>query len=232
MKEKIAAAENMRREFIASISHDLRTPLTTINGFIQGILDGLIKPEETPRYLGIIRQETIRLMNLTGDILESAKLQSGGIKLCRKYFPLRDFLESFLESAGIKYNNKNIQIVVDCPQSLEIYADEERLKQILDNIISNALKFTGDNGQIIIRAAETPAETLIQIKDNGQGIAPEDLPFIFDKFYRGDKSRHESTGGTGLGLNIVKNLLKLHGGKIEAFSELGKGTTMTVRFPR
>ena len=232
MKDKIAAAESMRREFIASVSHDLKTPLTTISGFIQGMLDGLVKPEENPRYLRIIKEETQRLISLTGDILEQAKLQSGGISLSRKYLAVKDFLELTLENTGVRYNVKKIKIDLDCPEVGEIYADEARLKQIFLNILENALKFTPENGRIFIKVSESATEFIFRVRDNGQGIAPEDLPYIFEKFYRGDKSRPGSTGGTGLGLNITKTLVELHGGRIEVLSEAGQRTEIIIRLPK
>ncbi|NLI91181.1 MAG: HAMP domain-containing protein [Peptococcaceae bacterium] len=232
MKNKITAAENMRREFIASVSHDLKTPLTTINGFVQGMLDGLVKPEENTKYLKIIKEETQRLIGLTGDILELAKLQSGGINLQRKYFNLKELLEKTLESTGFQCNTKKTLISMDCPENIELYADEERFRQILINILDNAFKFTPENGEIILKASQLEREICLRIKDNGQGIAPDDLPYIFEKFYRGDKSRQESTGGTGLGLNIVKMLVESHGGRIEAQSVLGQGTEFILFFPK
>ncbi len=232
MKNRILSVENMRREFIASVSHDLKTPLTTINGFVQGMLDGIVKPENYDKYLRVIREETKRLIALTSDILEHAKMQSGTIHLSRKYLFLKDLIEKLLENTGVKDNGKRIRIEIDCPQTIEIYADEERLKQIILNILDNALKFTKENGEILISATETLEKVTIMIKDNGQGIVPEDLPLIFEKFYRGDKSRQGTTGGTGLGLNIAKMLVELHGGTITAYSELGKGTEVRLIFPK
>lgn len=231
MKNKILAAEKMRREFIASVSHDLRTPLTTINGFVQGMLEGLVKQEDSPKYLRIIKEETQRLMGLTGDILEQAKLQSGGINLLRKYFNLRELLEKVLDDTGILQNGKNILLRLDCPGSIEVYADEDRLKQVMVNILDNALKFTEANGQVLIKAMENEEAITIMVRDNGQGIDPDDLPLIFEKFYRGDKSRQGSTG-TGLGLNIVKMLVEAHGGKVQALSSLGEGTEIIIVLPK
>lgn len=231
MKNKILAAEKMRREFIASVSHDLRTPLTTINGFVQGMLEGLVKQEDSPKYLRIIKEETQRLMGLTGDILEQAKLQSGGINLLRKYLNLKKLLEKVLEDTGILQNGKNVLVRLDCPENIEVYADEDRLKQIMVNILDNALKFSDANGKVLVQAVENEEAVTIKVRDNGQGIAPDDLPLIFEKFYRGDKSR-QGPAGTGLGLNIVKMLVEAHGGKVQALSSLGEGTEILIIFPK
>jgi len=232
MKNKISAAESMRREFIASVSHDLKTPLTTINGFVQGMLDGLVKAEDTPKYLKIIQEETQRLLRLTGDILELAKLQSGGSSLSRKYIQVKELIERVMDSTGAKSNDKDIQIQVVCPAEIEVYADEDRFKQILVNLLDNAIKFTPRQGEIHITVEEDQKIVTLRIQDNGQGIAPEDLPYVLEKFYRGDKSRQESTGGTGLGLNIVKTLVESHGGKVEVKSQWGQGTEINLYFPQ
>ncbi|UWG97040.1 HAMP domain-containing histidine kinase [Dehalobacter sp. DCM] len=231
MKNKLVMAESMREDFIASISHDLRTPLTTINGFVQGMMDGLVKQEDYPKYMSIIHQETQRLRTLTGDILEAAKLQSGGITLCKRYFSVKAFLDRTIENAGMINNDKQIHIAIECSDSLEIYADAERLQQVFVNILTNALNFTDKNGLIRISATSDQREIVFRVKDNGIGIEPKDLPLIFEKFYRGDKARRGLTGGTGLGLNIAKRLVELHNGKISAKSTPGEGTEIVMVFP-
>lgn len=228
MKNQISTAENMRRDFMASVSHDLRTPLTSINGFVQGMLDGLVKPQDYPKYLNIIKTETNRLMGLTGEILESAKIQSGEITLARKYFLVGNTLEEILESTGMRENPKNIELMMDCPDGLELYADQYRFKQILINILDNALKYTGKNGKIKLTITPEDGGIKLSVQDNGKGIAPQDLPFIFEKFYRADKSRQEVEGGTGLGLNITKMLVEQHGGRISASSTYGQGTEIVI----
>jgi signal transduction histidine kinase len=232
MKNKLSAAENMRREFIASISHDLRTPLTSINGFVQGMLDGLVEPEDTAKYLGIIKQETKHLLNLTEDILELAKIQSGSISLCRSYFAVKPFLEEIVENTGLACNTKGIQFKVNCADDLEVYADKERLKQILGNIIGNSFKFTPQSGRITITAEASRFLVSFKVRDTGQGIAPEELPLIFERYYRGDKGQRLSTGGTGLGLNIAKTFVEMHGGRIYAQSEEGVGTEVSFDLPK
>lgn len=231
MKNKINSTEEMRREFIASVSHDLKTPLTSINGFIQGMLDGLVQPEQFPKYLSIIKKESQRLQGLTDDILEAAKYQSGSIILARQYFPVKEFLEQIIEAFAMTCQEKQLTLEIRCPEDLEVYADQERLKQVLINIVSNACKFTQESGRILISACRLEDRVCFSIRDNGQGIPAEELPFIFEKFYRGDKSRREATGGTGLGLNIVKRLVELHGGRVEAWSEVGKGTEIKLSIP-
>lgn len=231
MKNKIGAAENMRREFIASVSHDLRTPLTSINGFVQGMLDGLVQPDDTPRYLRIIKEETKRLLTLTEDILQLAKIQSGSITLCRSYIPVKSFLEEIVENSGLACNSKGIAIQVDCAENDEVYADKERLQQILLNIIGNSLKFTPQGGRVTIAVEVNGEEVRFRVRDTGQGIEPGELPFIFEKFFQGDKSRF-AMGGTGLGLNIAKTFVEMHGGKIYARSEEETGTEIIFELPQ
>ncbi len=221
MKKQLESTENMRREFIGNVSHDLRTPLTSINGFVQGMLDGLVQPAQYHKYLSLMQDETQRLMRLTGDILELAKIQSGNIKLNKKAISIRDTLEKIVGSAGLAQGlNNNITITIDCDPQLQVQADPDRFRQIVGNIISNALRFTENVGSVAVQVREQKEWVEFIIKDTGAGINQEDLPYIFERFYRGDKSRRGQEG-TGLGLCIVKNLVDLHGGYIRAESRAG-----------
>lgn len=224
MKRQLADTEKMRREFIANVSHDLRTPLTSIRGFVEGMLDGLVKPQDYNKYLNIIKEETDRLTRLTSEILQLAKIQSGSIKLFKEELCVRDIIDVVMNSAAVLAKEKNISVSADCDKAIYINADSDKLKQILVNIIGNAIKYTREGGVVHIRAREKGGKVEFSVKDTGIGIPEEELPFIFEKFYRVDKSRQSHQGGTGLGLNIVKGLVELHGGKIWATSQLGSGT--------
>jgi signal transduction histidine kinase len=230
MKRQVETTEHMRREFIANVSHELRTPLTSINGFIQGMLDGLIQPEKYPHYLKIIQDETQRLMRLTGDILELAKIQSGNIHLNKRSIPARDLLDKVIAAFDLPAEGKNLTISIDCDPQLCLWADPDRLRQILHNIIGNAIRYIGDGGTINISVQKQAGDSVITITDNGKGISPGDLPYVFERFYRDDKSRQGHTG-TGLGLSIVKNLVELHGGTIRAESPAGNGTSFIFNLP-
>lgn len=234
MKNELEATEKMRREFIANVSHDLRTPLTSINGFIGGMLDGIVKPEQYPEYLGIIKDEASRLLYLTGDILELAKIQSKTISINKAMINLNKLLNEMMAGMRLMASEKNININICVDEGLEVYADEGRLKQILSNIISNSIRYTQQGGNITVFAQEKKGKAdavLIEVADNGIGISKDDLPYIFEKFYRADKVRNADNSGTGLGLNIVKSLVELHKGKIYAESCEGKGTKISFTLP-
>lgn len=223
MKHQLASTEKMRSEFIASVSHDMRTPLTSINGFVSGMLDGIVQPEDYNKYLLIIKDETLRLTKLTNDILHLAKIQSGSIKLFRENLNVKEIVDSVLSSTKAFKEEKSISLVLECDTTLTVYTDPDKLKQILINILDNAVKYTEHGGEIWISVTCKSSVTEFRIRDTGIGISQEELPFIFEKFYRVDKSR-SSPGGTGLGLNIAKSLIELHEGKIWATSKLGAGT--------
>lgn len=232
MKNQILNTEKLRKEFIANISHDLKTPLTSINGFVQAMLDGIIKQEDMHRYLAIIKDEASRLIKLTDDILELTKIQSGTIKLSKQNILVKQILDDIQSSTEALRDEKNISIHIDCPDHLHIYADADRLKQIMLNIINNSIKYNKQNGKILIKVSDKNHKIIFDIKDTGIGISREELPFIFDKFNRAKAHQHMTAGGTGLGLNIAKNLVILHGGKISAQSQLDKGTKITFSIPK
>ena len=230
MNSQLEITENVRREFIANVSHDLRTPLTSINGFVQGMIDGLIKPENYPKHLVTIKEEINRLMKLTKDILEIAKIQGGAINLNITNVKAADTISLVVESIEILAQQKEIQISSQCPMNLYVKADCDRLKQILSNLLANAVNYSGNGSKVCITAAAEEDYVKFVIRDNGQGIPKENLENIFEKFYRADKSR-QTDGGTGLGLNISKSLVELHGGRIWAESEMGQGTSFYFTIP-
>ena len=232
MKDKLAETESMRREFIASVSHDLKTPLMSINGFIEGIIDGVIEPDEYKESFKIIKSETSRLMKLTNDILQLSKIQSGVLQLSKSYLPVRELLESIVNNAATITNDKDISIELNCDDDLKVYADRDRLQQILVNLISNSIKYSHDRVNINIIAANKENNVEFRVIDKGLGIEQDKLKLIFEKFYRVEKSRYAKTGGTGLGLSIVKNLIELHGGSIYVKSEIDKGTEMIFTIPK
>ncbi len=232
MKKQLAATEKMRREFIANVSHDLRTPLTSINGFVEGMLDGLVKPENYRKYLLIIHEETTRLTRMTGEILQLAKLQSGSMKLNKLRINAKRLVESVLDAANALMAEKSISCTVACGENIEVFADEDKIRQVLVNLIGNAVQYNREEGTIAITVTESPQTICFSVKDSGIGIPEEELPYIFEKFYRVDKSRQGSQGGTGLGLNIVKSLVELHGGAIRAISRPGAGTEMVFELPK
>lgn len=231
MRNKLRDAEQMRREFLANISHELRTPLTSIRGFIQAILDGVIPQEEQAKYLQLASFESDRLTRLVCDLLELGRLQAGGIKL--QYQPV-DLLKVAEEvAAGFRLLAGSRQITVD-PLSNEsqliILGDHDRIRQVLVNLLSNAVQYTDEKGKIQILLHRENGKGVLTVQDNGKGIPEEELEKIFDKFHRVDRSRDTGTGGTGLGLAIVKELVELHKGQVFA-RNTEQGTAIIVQLP-
>ncbi|MDK2881243.1 MAG: hypothetical protein PWQ99_1018 [Clostridia bacterium] len=233
MRKRLKNLERSRQEFIAAISHELRTPLTSIRGFIQAILDGIIPPEEQKKYLRLAGAESERLTRLVGDLLELARLRAGSIRLRRA--PV-DLLEVAGEAAAeFRLLAGRRKIAVEPPPGsgrVMVSGDRDRLRQILLNLLSNAVKYTGEDGEILVIISRQGGQVVLTVRDNGTGIPQEDLQRIFEKFQRGSRAGDASAGGSGLGLAIVKELAELHGGRVSAWSEPGRGTEISVELPR
>ncbi|WP_394231496.1 sensor histidine kinase [Niallia oryzisoli] len=229
--EEIESLENRRRQFMADVSHELRTPLTTINGVIQGIKNNMIPEEEKDRSIKLISKETNRLIRLVNENLDYEKIRSNQVKLQKSNIELLDVLEIIKDQLDILAEKKNNEIVVNVEHNVMIYADYDRLVQILINITKNSIQFT-ENGTIMLSGKAVFEETIIEIQDTGIGIDPEDVENIWRRFYKADLSRTTNPYGEfGLGLSIVKKLVQLHDGKIDVFSEKGMGTKFVIRFP-
>lgn len=228
MKHRMAFTEKMRKELLADISHELRTPLTSINGFIQGMADGLVPAGQQSRYLDIVLQETGRLIRLTGEILDLAKIQSGSIALHMTDTNLRELCEEAAFQFGATGNPQEISVYLDCAEGQRIQADPDRLRQILHNLISNARRYGGELADVSLTVKARDDFIEFAVSDNGPGIPPEDLPYVFDRFYR--RAEHNAAG-SGLGLAIVKKLVEMHGGAISVQSQPGQGTVFIFKLP-
>lgn len=228
MKDKLLRNENLRQDLIANISHDLRTPLTNINGFLSGMSDGVIKPEDYPKYLGILRSETKRLISLTGSILETAKIQSSSIELTKETFSLKKVVNEAADANSALSMKKKISVVIQIPAELTLYADKVKIGLVINNLINNAIKYTDNGGKVSIEAHRGDKGAEITVADNGIGIPEKDLAAIFDRFYRAENS---SESGYGLGLSIAKAYIEAHGGSISIKSAQGEGTKITFNIP-
>ena len=226
-------ADEMRRDFVANVSHELRTPLSILRGYIETMLDDpKMSRGETTRILEVMDQHSKRLGLLANDLLTLAHLESGSSSLQSSDIDLLRFLSDLVRDWGKKFRSKNLEAAVDVAENCStITADEERLREIFDNLLDNALKYSDKGGTIRLSAERRNGEVALSVTDSGVGISQEDLPRIFERFYRADKARSRELGGTGLGLSIVKHIAQLHGGRVEAESELGKGTTIRVVLP-
>lgn len=218
MAEEISNLDQSRRSFVANVSHELRSPMTCIQGYVQGMLDGTISDEERPRYLETVLSETQRLTKLVGELLELSRFESGKMPLNKSVFDLNELILSVL----FKYEQKieDQGIVVDIAfreQPCMVWADVDRITQVLTNLIDNAVKFTREGGQLAVWTQAEDHQICATVKNEGTGIPAEDLPFIFERFYKVDKA-HTSGMGTGLGLSIVKKIVEQHGQSITASS--------------
>jgi signal transduction histidine kinase len=227
MKEQLEINDKVRRDFIANVSHELRTPLTSIGGFVQGMLDGIIPMDKSEEYLKIIQGETKRLVNLTSELLNMAKIQSGVVELKIEEICLYEVISEAVLMLKERADSKKIIIKNQVDEKFKVYMDRERLIQILINILSNAVKYSGKDATIRVLAKEKKHLIEISIRDTGIGIPPKDLPFIFDKFYRSNMDHPSEEESSGLGLSIVKDLVVLSGGNIEAVSSPSEGTCIS-----
>ena len=226
-------ADEVRRDFVANVSHELRTPLSILRGYIETMLDDpKLSRGETVRILEVMDQHSKRLGLLANDLLTLAKLESGASTIQLSEIDLLRFLSDLIRDWEKKFVTKNLEPVVDVSDDCStVRADEERLREVFDNLLDNAVKYSGDGGAVRLVGERHNGEVILTVSDSGAGIGREDLPRIFERFYRADKARSRELGGTGLGLSIVKHIVQLHGGRVEAESELGKGTTIRVILP-
>ncbi|MFC0475011.1 sensor histidine kinase [Robertmurraya beringensis] len=230
-KEEIESLENRRRNFMSDVSHELRTPLTTISGVIEGLKNNMIAEEEKEKGIQLVSKETKRLIRLVNENLDYDKIRSNQIKLTKEEIPLDELFEIIQEQLSLQAEEKGNSIQIEVEEGTSIFADYDRLIQILINITKNSIQFTS-NGSIYLRGKNGIRETIIEIQDTGIGIDPMEIEKIWHRFYKAEISRTSNPFGEfGLGLSIVKQLVQLHNGKIEVTSEKGKGTIFTIRFP-
>ena len=230
MKKEISVAEQMRREIVANVSHELRTPLTSIIGFIKGMLDGIIKPEDEKKYLTIVYDEANRLKELTKEIVEVAKLESGNTKLNKEDFSLNELGRDVVFELENIVKEKGLELIFEEKENnITVNADKSKIRQVLINIINNSYKFT-KKGYIKIILDKKDSNIYITIEDTGIGIKKDKIAYLFNKFYTANEYG-DATGGAGLGLNIVKNIIDMHNGKIDVESEINKGTKTKIELP-
>lgn len=224
--------EKIRSDFVANVTHELKTPLTSISGFVETLKGNEeIDFDTRNRFLGIIDSETTRLKRLIDDILMLSFIESDDKIKTKEIVNLSSIIDEVLCLVSEKIKNKNINIKKDC-LDLSININRDYLKQIILNLIDNAIKYNIDNGSIYIYVKDDKQFLDIKIEDSGIGIAKEDINRVFERFYRVDKARSKKIGGTGLGLAIVKHIVLLVGGSIKVDSKLGKGTQFNIRLPK
>lgn len=225
--------EAMRRDFVANVSHELRTPLSILRGYLETLLENPKQPPaELLRIFEVMERHSNRLNLLVDDVLSLARLEGPGVELDLSTVRPAIFLRGIMRDWERTFATKNLRTELEAADDLPpLRVDEGRLQEVIYNLLDNAVKYSRPDGLITVRATRNAEHMTLSVSDEGAGIPARDLPRIFERFYRADKARHRELGGTGLGLSIVKHIAQLHGGNIEAESELGRGTTVRVHLP-
>lgn len=225
--------DHMRRDFVANVSHELKTPLTSIKSYTETLLDGMLNdPELTKQFLTVVDDEADRMTRLVRDLLQLSNFDAKAVHFDMEYHNYADLIKKSVNKFEMTAKNKNQQLLMETDVEVLVgYFDYDRVEQVVLNIVSNAIKYTPEDGIVKVRLLHTDNEALIEVQDNGIGIPEEDLASIFDRFYRVDKARSRQLGGTGLGLSIAREIIASHGGSIDINSQIEKGTNVIITIP-
>ena len=233
MASEIARSEDDQKKFVANVSHDFRSPLTSIRGFLEAMMDGTIPPELHNKYLGIVLNETERLTKLTNSLLTLNNLNTQGLLLNKVHFDINQVIRNTAASFEATCRQKNIRFeLVLTGELLYVYADVDKIQQVLYNLIDNAIKFSHSGSFIKLETSEKKKRILVSVKDSGIGIPKDDLKMIWERFYKSDLSRGKDKKGTGLGLSITKEIIAAHNENINVISTPGEGTEFIFTLPR
>jgi signal transduction histidine kinase len=240
MAEQLQAAdrkqrelEGLRRDLVAWASHDLQTPLTSMRAILEALADGVVdEPEMVRRYLNTAQKDVMSLSALIDDLFQMSQLDAGGFPLHRANSSLGDLVSDTLESFSELAYRESVRLEGRVESNVDpVQMDTQAIGRVLNNLIGNALRHTTTGGEIMVHAWRTGQGVEVSVRDSGEGIRAEDLPHIFERFYRGEKSRNRGTGGAGLGLAIARGIVRAHGGDIRVESDIGKGTVFTFTIP-
>ncbi|MBO8126648.1 MAG: HAMP domain-containing protein [Firmicutes bacterium] len=229
MARRLEEVDRMRKKFTADVAHELRTPVTTIRSYIEGFQDGVLEP--TPERLKELEEETIRLTDLITDLQSLTMVESGRLKPELTSFDLAAEIRGLVQRMTPLFAEKEIAFRWDLPERLVVQADRKLLLRAVGNLVNNALKYTDPGGEVTVQARFHGKEVEISVADTGIGIHEKDLPYVFDRFYRADPSRARSTGGSGIGLSLVKEIAEVHGGRVSVESAPGQGSVFTLVIP-
>ena len=230
MAGNLERIECLRRNMVADVAHELRTPLSNLKGYLEAINDGVIKPDK--KTISSLNEEAASLSRLVADLQELSLADAGELKMTFQSENIINLIQETVNATQSKATAKNLKLNADLPAKLPtLNVDPQRIKQVIHNLLDNAIAHTGKGGTVTLKAIEKNGMISVSVADTGEGIPPEDLPTIFERFYRVDKSRSRTTGGSGLGLTIAKRLVEAHGGKISVDSQPGKGSTFTFSLP-
>lgn len=230
MADGLNRLEELRRNMVTDVAHELRTPLSNIRGYLEAVQDGVLELDK--QVIGSLYEEAMHLNRLVDDLQELSLAEAGQLRLERQSVAPADVIDRAVEAIRARVEARGVALQVDLPEDLPLVdIDPHRIGQVLRNLLDNALTHTPPGGEIAIAAHADGQWVTVSVQDTGSGIAPEDLPYVFERFYRADKSRSRATGGTGLGLSIAKQLVQAHGGWIRVESEVGQGTRFTFTLP-
>ena len=225
--------ERLRKDFVANVSHELRTPLTSIKSYIEALEDGAIEDKQLAnRFLKVVSHETDRMIRLVTDLLQLSRLDEKQIRLNKMMVNIKGMIEEVTDRFSFQAKQRSVHLITDIPDYLPtIFMDRDQIDQVLDNLISNAIKYTGNNGVITVTVRLKQEYLFVEVKDTGVGIPKKHLDRLFERFYRVDKGRSREMGGTGLGLSIAREIIKAHQGEIGIESEVGTGTKVSFFIP-
>lgn len=231
---KLRRLESIRSDFVANVSHELKTPITTIKGFVETLCEGAVDdPMERKHFLDIILKNADRLHSIVDDLLTLSRVEEEDRKgqIILQSESIAKPMIAAIEACSLKAFEKGIRIVFDCPEDIKAKINSPLLEQAVANLIVNSIKYSEENTTVILRGGAGDEAVTITVKDHGIGIAEEHIPRLFERFYRSDKARSRKLGGTGLGLAIVKHIVSAHNGKVKVKSKVGEGTTFTIKLP-
>jgi len=230
---RLQKLEEVRRDFVANVSHELKTPITSIKGFVETLLDGALEDsQDTKRFLEIINKQADRLNSIVEDLLTLSRLEQEGKDKAELIFQnesLCEILQSAIDVCIVDAEDKNIEVQLTCPKDFFVYVNGPLLEQAIINLVMNSIKYSNEESKVLVDASRENGGTVISVKDFGVGIAAEHLPRLFERFYRSDKARSRKLGGTGLGLSIVKHIVQAHEGNVTVDSTPGKGAVFSIQ---
>ncbi len=230
MSAELESVEQLRRDLVANVSHELKTPISALRAHLENLLDGVESP--APETLQVMLSQSERLGRLVERLLDLSRLESGETPLQRSAVPLRALMSEVLSEIEVARSDRGVAIQDDVPADLPpVFADRERIHQVLFNLLDNAVRFTPPGGRVRVSAERANGSCRVAVADTGPGISPEHLPRLFERFYRVDPSRSQKDGGTGIGLAIARSVVEAHGGRIRVESEVGKGSTFLFELP-
>nr|WP_237728282.1 HAMP domain-containing sensor histidine kinase [Cellulomonas sp. APG4] len=228
MSTELTRARDQQRRLTSDVAHELRTPLTTLRGWLEGAQDGVVPTDR--RLVEVLHGETMHLQRIAADLHTLTLAESGRLEAQRAPVDLTGLLRDAVRSAAVRAAAAGIEVASEVGDALVVTGDAERLRQVADNLLENALRHSGGR-HVTLRAARQASEVRVEVHDDGAGIAADDVPHVFDRFWRADRSRARESGGSGLGLAITRELVELHGGSVRVTSEPGAGSTFTVVLP-